>query len=82
MLIIDYSAGEALIEFLTSQVDGVRTAFTTTNSFNSVTRLFRNGNLLEEGDDYSVVAPNTIIFSRPPKVHSLDGKDKIRAELN
>jgi len=83
MLIVDYTAAQPIVEDLTSQVDGVRTVFTTSEQFNDVFAVYRNGNLLKEGasEDYTVTAPNTITFNYPPKVHPLDGPDKIRAEI-
>jgi hypothetical protein len=81
MLVVDFTAAQPIVEYLTSQVNGVRTVFTTTNAFNSVFALFMNGQLLLEGDDYTVTAPNTITFASPPRVHYLDGQAKIRVEL-
>jgi hypothetical protein len=81
MLVVDFTAAQPIVEYLTSQVDGVKVVFTTSNAFNSVFALYVNGQLFSEGDDYSVTPPNTITFFTPPKVHPVDGKSKIRVEL-
>jgi len=81
MVTIDFTVLTPTIEYLTSQVDGIKVIFTTTNSFEQVLRLFKNGLLLEEGSDYTVSVPNTITFFVAPKIHPLDGAEKIRAEL-
>lgn len=81
MLHVDFTVQTPIVEFLTGQVDGVRLVFTTANPFDEVVRLFCNGLLLREGDDYTYTAPHTITFAYPPEVHPLDGKWIIRAEL-
>jgi hypothetical protein len=82
MLNVDFTAiGRPVLEDLTSQVDGVAVIFTTTTAFTEVERVFWNGNRVTEGDDYSVTAPNTITFSRPPPVHPLDGATRLLVEL-
>jgi len=81
MLTVDFTVQKPVIEYLTAQVNGTRTVFTTANPFDEVVRLFCNGVLLEESNDYTYTAPNTITFAYPPKVHPRDGAWVIRAEL-
>ncbi len=81
MLIVDFTPMTAVIENLTSQVDGVKVNFTTSYAFTSVERVLRNGQRLTDGVDYTWTAPNTITFTSPPKIHPIDGKDVILVEL-
>lgn len=81
MLQVDFtSVGRPVIEDLTSQVDGVKTAFTTVGSFSEVERVFLNGRKLQPTDDFTVTLPNTITFVLPPRDHPLDGKARIIIE--
>ena len=81
MLQVDFtSIGRPVIEDLTSQVDGVKTDFTTVGSFSEVERVFVNGRKLHPVDDYSVSIPNTVSLVIPPRVHPLDGKDRLVVE--
>lgn len=82
MLNVDFTTtGKPTIEDLTLQVDGVRVLFTTTLSFTEVIRVFRNGNRQTESDDYTAIAPNSILFAVAPKVHPRDGQERIVAEF-
>lgn len=82
MLQVDFTQiGRPVIEDLTSQVDGVKTVFTTTGSFSEVERVFVNGRKLHPVDDYSVTPPNTLTLVIAPRVHPLDGKDRVVVEF-
>jgi len=81
MLVVDFTAVKPEIENLTTQVDGVRVNFTTAFAFEEVLRVMRNGQYLTDGVEYTWTAPNTVTFTNPPKVHSIDGKDVIIVEI-
>jgi hypothetical protein len=66
-IISKYGTNIVIKENLSSQVNGVNTTFVTSQPFTSNTLdVFLNGQLMVEGDDYTIVNNKTIQFVSAP----------------